>query len=294
MLRALRSLTLTSLAVLVTSIGCGGGGGGDDGGGATTDSSAFAAAYCALLAPCCAAAGLPVTDQQGCKLVFGSVPVADASAVQPCLDAYREQAKSPDFCGLQLPQPEACKRAFPQQGPNKGAQQPGQPCKSISDCAGSAMGLVTCDSVCQVMTHAASGAACSASVDGTFVISNGSASGASAAACYREDGVTCEDAVCKQISAVGGPCSGDSTCADGAYCAKGTCAARLPPGSSCADTPSACDAASYCDRPSNGTCKPLQAEGAACETNSQCTTGYCYPDRCAKRGAGLALLTYCQ
>lgn len=298
MIRALRALSLSiSVPLLAAAGACGGGDSGGDGGGATTDSSAFAAEYCALLAPCCAAAGLgglTGSEQRGCKQLMGAVPPSDPTAVQPCLDAYREQSKSPDFCGLQLPQPDACKRAFPQQGVNRGGTKaPGQPCQASDDCAPSTAGLVVCGaSKCQLMTHAASGAACSANVAGGGVVYQGD--GDSIAACYRDDGLACEGGACKPISAVGGPCGSDSTCADGAFCASGKCAARRPPGSPCGGAPSACDATSYCDDFGSEVCEPLVAEGGACETNKQCATGYCYPNKCGKRQAAFALLALCQ
>ncbi len=287
----------TSLPLVVASGGCGGG---DDGGsdGAVTDSSAFAAAYCALYAPCCADLGLPIGEQVGCKTLFGAVSPSDPSAVQACLDAYREQAKDAAFCSLTLPTPEPCKRAFPQQGgTSQGTAAPGQACSSTSECAPSAAGRVTClagSSTCRVLTHAKAGAACNGDVWDTSSLVTNAPSGDTIPVCYRDDGLTCEAGTCAEISAVGGTCTSDGTCATGAYCASGTCAAKVGPGASCAGSSGACDATSYCDQLGTKKCEARIAEGGACDTNDQCTTGYCYPDKCAKRQGGLKLLPFCQ
>ena len=293
-MRLLRPLAVTG-TLLLGAISCGGSDGG--GGSSATDSSAFAAEYCALYLPCCASSGLPAGQQQGCRSFFGAAPPLDASAVQGCLDAYKEQAKSPDFCGLALPQPEICKKAFAQNTTSTGKKQPGEACSTGADCAASSMGDVTCDKVCQVATHAKLGEACVGTVYAKSKVLDGGASGATLPLCHRSEGVTCEGSVCTKLGDAGEACASDSTCLDALYCSSGKCTQRRPSGSPCAANPSACDATSYCDTFGEKVCKALIAEGEKCDTNDQCTTGYCYPDKCAKRaggGAGFALLLYCQ
>jgi hypothetical protein len=230
-MRSLRRLGTALLLTLTTVVACG-----DDDDGPS--SAQFAAEYCALYQPCCQAAGLPVT-QQGCRLLFGSVPIQDGAAAQQCLDEFRVRAQAPDFCELRESDvPASCQRAFPQNGAT-GTAAPGAPCDFTSDCAPSARGDVTCNhsfdadtSFCQVRVAAPEGAPCAGTRDGSVTIYTGDDTQPELALCSREDGLSCEQGACKRGFAFGSACSSSSECANG-RCASGVCQARLVDGAMC-------------------------------------------------------------
>lgn len=300
MKKVIKWLVLVGLVVVAACGDDSSSGGSGDG----IDAATFAAGYCALLKPCCTSAGLPVSDQKGCRAFFGAVPAKSPQLAKQCLDAYTAAANEPEFCSLQTPQPEACKAAYPSSSstssPTSGKTPAGGSCSASSDCATSGDTQSVCAPIaspqgtCRQTTRAKAGDLCQGNVETSTVTIMAELQGTTVPFCYRDDGVTCESGVCAAIGGVGDPCKSDAMCPSNTYCNGEKCAEKLPTGSSCADSPSACSDSAYCEF-SGMKCLAKKADGETCEVNTNCLSAYC--DGTCKKPSGLgslALVPFCQ
>lgn len=299
--RAFPVFCLASSLALACSSGGGGGGSG---------AAQFAERYCALLAPCCAELGAQA-DMKGCRTLFGLSQPKDQGAAEECMQEYEARAQQSNWCTTFdiVPRPASCERAFPREpgsgGSGGGTKLPGAACETSNDCAPSAKGSLGCSydfdtesGHCQVCTIAQIGEACSGVKDAAGTITEDVPSGTlEIALCDRTAGANaanCEDGVCVRLAELGQTCATSYSCADDQSYCDGTCKARLPPGSSCLENLDACDDAGYCDY-SDARCKSRVADGEECDSNSECSSGYCY-DTCQQYPGigGVSLFLWCQ
>lgn len=290
-----RLLVLSTFGVGASLTACSG----DDSSGIT--SAEFAARFCALYKPCCADAGFPDTGQQTCRFFYGSVPVLDAAAAEQCLKDYEAQSQSATFCDLTQGQtPESCKKAFPQNSGSGGTKKKGETCSGSgsSDCAGDA----TCDKnigetqgKCAAFVIVGEGQACIGNRKGNTSAWSGDATNDEIALCDGDAQLYCaSDGTCKKQGAVGQPCDGYSGCLDDGYCKNDVCVAKIATGGACPDFQDECNDAAYCSDTTQ-MCEPRAADGASCQTNSECLSRYCDGGTCAKNPGlgGLALGLVC-
>ncbi len=277
----------------------------DDGGSSAEE---FAARYCALFQPCCEDAGI-AGDQAGCKQFFSLIGSNNGAAAEDCIRQYEEMAKAADWCQTYstAPQPESCKRAFPQgggSGGGGGTKQPGAVCDTDDECSAPANGEARCDydfdtetSHCQRLNFVAVGEACVGTRDENLTVISGNTSGQyELGICNRADGSYCDNGTCANLAPVGGACSDSLGCeGDSVYC-RDTCKNKVPPGQSCADSYTACDDSGYCDSFGTETCLATKPNGQACDSSTECQSHYCDLDVCDDNpGAGaLGLLFLCQ
>lgn len=272
--------------------GAGGSAGGDGGvtcapGHADTDfATGYAKAACDNMATCCSSGGMSF-DAAGCvasvesaiqtfvdQAVCGGSTYVAGNA-QACFDAVAAYAKT---CTgdpvLYHVANAACNRAF--QGPH----QPGEPCTSSLDCAQPTTGDATCltwsDSgsdggmtsgvECQSRPIAKVGEAC-----GNF------GHDPVEPRCDEAAGEYCVAGTCKPSVAVGGACTYQDHCMDGAVCSGGVCTQGAPVGSACgANAP--CVAEAHCDN--SGTCVGEAKIGDPCTSSLDCATATCGGGRC--------------
>lgn len=259
------SAALTGLALTVT-VSCSSG---------SDDSSGnLGAQFCEVFRPCCVKAGMN-GSQSTCRSLYGSLPAG--AAAEQCLKDYQEQAKDPAFCQFELPEPESCKSAFP----DDGGKKPGESCSSSSDCGGDG----TCDKdldtgkgTCAAFVVVGEGAACVGERNGTSSSWSGDAVNHQITLCDYAAGFHC-DTVCKKRPAIGEACTSSHDCVDGAYCSKSVCAAQLPAGATCSGFSDECNDQTYCVD-SSKTCEPRRPDGEACDLNDQCLSDYCSDGVC--------------
>ncbi len=281
------------------AIGCSGG----------SDSSSsngnFGERYCGLFRPCCDKAGLPVTNQQACKLLFGSAQAKDQAAAEECISQYEAWAQEADWCDTfaNKPRPASCEKAYPEQ-PSNGTKKPGETCSASDDCAASSKGEVECYSdfsgtgnhYCRVVVNAESGGACVGTRSDNITVYEGNTSGAlELAICDRADGLFCDSGTCVPVVSEGGTCTSSFSCAgDTLYCGSGTCQAKVGVGSSCQASSSACADEAYCDF-STQICQARLPDGSSCTSLEQCQSSYCDGNVCAQfNGFGdLTLSIFC-
>lgn len=247
--------------------------------------SAYADAVCGTLADCCRSNGLAY-DRSNCTAAAQGLVQAmlnrgrssgltfDPKVAGACLAAARSSAIA---CGQDTDN-DACDRLF------TGTKQPGAACDSSDECAPSTDGEVRCNnwfsegksgSLCQVVTRAGTGAACTATSTtpppATFVD------------CEAKEDLYCDSAraVCVSMPKVGEACF--ISCAKSAFCSAGRCAARVAIGGACAsDNPFnvECVDGAYCDLATTKTCLLKKAAGQSCAGNLECQTRRCNQGVC--------------
>lgn len=203
--------------------------------------SRIASLLCGSLAGCCRSEGFAF-DANACKSGYAAEldddlidydpqrVVYDAQAAGDCLADAAAVAQ----CGEIEDEPPACELVF------RGTVALGQPCTESIECKKSAGQRVTCTSedgvsaeVCSVLAegtalrHGKAGEACSTScyesdACSSFPTSPGGpgapAPATEPAACYRGDGLFCEQGVCAGLKQVGFPCTDYGSCAGDAFC----------------------------------------------------------------------------
>jgi hypothetical protein len=270
----------------------------------TSSASAFGQEFCQLLEPCCAHAGLSTSGTM-CRAFVNeatSMGTYSPTAGQACISALQGASKSSGFCtdfGGNLPQ---CNDVFGAMG---GGAGPGKPCNTASDCARAPGGSAICYSVtnfvdggtnttstCVQTQKGMSGQGpCVGTVQGdttTFALIPGPPPG-TGYTCDVADGVYCDSNTqnCAALITTNQACNGNPQCVASDFCGFGsgstgqTCQARAPIGSTCpfGGGSNPCVANAYCDTNSNR-CQAQIADGAACSTSQQCSSGNCNNGKC--------------
>jgi len=256
-------------------------------------SNEFAARFCALFKPCCAKAGMS-GDQSTCKMLYGSARPTSQAAADQCLKDYEALASDPAFCDFSQPEPESCKKAFPESSSGK---QPGAACSGGSDCAGDStcdMNWETDQGTCAAFVLVPEGAACIGERSKSSSSWSGDPKQNQITLCDNDAGLVCSSNVCKQRSQVGQTCSSSHECVDGAYCLGDVCAQQLTAGSACSGMSDECSAETHCAAVSK-TCEPRRADGEACAGDTECLSESCSEGVCKYNPglAGLALGFVC-
>jgi hypothetical protein len=281
-MRALRLAFAFALAAPVALVACS----------SSSDSNgagsihAFSSEYCSLTAHCCTEAS--EQDPASCSSAIDSFQSVlgltyDAARGQACLTALRA-VKDCNFKGTQS----ACDGVLgSKSGAAAGTKQPGDDCKSSSECATSADGPVTCSytfssganggvtyQICQVQAEGVSGGPCDGDLDPSGSPYTQSTSGkppAVAHFCPIAKGLKCDTTshTCKVLGDGGAPCTTSTFCKS-STCTGGQCAPVVDVGGSCA-MGGVCAEGAYCQ---SGTCAAKLAAGMPCPTGNECQ-GFC-------------------
>lgn len=259
---------------------------------------AFAKAVCASLARCCEHQSYGV-DLAQCERTLeadlaqelaeydGLQVRFNAAAAQSCIDDYANAA-----C-LKQPSEEYdikrnCNLMF------EGLVQPGESCKDHDECGRTAQcsdGLCTLDA--EPVPRGVIGAACGGTCETSRSDSNACEIGGAAfddpafdpalPACFTIDGLQCAGSAgsrtCQALIAEGGSCAGSSQgCVAGTFCDLETrlCQARTDSGP-CGPTRDACSANAACDFDAGLCVIENDRNGARCEKDDDCRSGYCNP-----------------
>ena len=280
--------------------------GGENSGGASPSqpvtnndmATALSSAFCEGIVGCCSRYGYP-SDTAACKntlqtllsaqmtTLFGTGHYTyDANAAGACVAAYRNAAEACTSHEAEGAVETACQKVY------MGNVALGGSCSASGECVQNETRSVTCNAgVCALPTdntfsygqraHGKLGEACQStciSYGNGGSSCGGSASASTAAAdCWANEGLVCgAGSICVAAPAVGESCSG--YCAPGAYCSGATCVAQDAAGS-CKSASDACLSTSYCDSTTD-MCTPKKADGATCNSDSECTGGDCLGDHC--------------
>lgn len=265
--------------------GCGGS---TDGGGTNATPIAkeqfageLARAVCNNIGSCCQQAGYPHDPTQCAALLEGMYKNMTAGAVQ-----YDPQ-KGGECVAYAASMVKACSDA-PDPGPCEnvavGTVPAGGKCTSSAECIAPAGGDAGCnDGVCVQQPRGKLGDGCSSTCteDGNTTSCSGGMGGASSgnASCFTNDGLVCrDDGKCGAAAKVGETCSYDD-CVASAYCDMSAekCVARVAVGGACTGEGQCADGA-YCDGAKCATEKP---QGAPCVESNECESHECSDDKCA-------------
>jgi len=258
----------------------------------------FASAMCRGIGPCCAREGYAYTEAtclQTAQAYIDALVAAQTShagvafnesAAGGCVELYREATQACTDRSILRRADNPCSKIF------QGTVPEGGHCGEDTECADvygddyptCEAGVCTraVDTFTASEVHAKLGEPCGLSC---YVDEYGSGCSSSLAnlpthdACWREDGLVCNDnGVCEAIPAVGAPCP-DYVCNVGAYCNQTTrvCTVSLPTGP-CLNYDD-CASTSYCDT-TVGMCIALKANGVTCNTDRECQSGQCEGDVC--------------
>lgn len=278
----------------VAFTGCGGS---TDGGGTSAAPVAkekfpaeLARAVCDNIGSCCQQAGY-VHDAAKCAaLLEGMYKNMTTGAVQ-----YDPQ-KGGDCVAHAASMVKACGGA-PNPGPCEnvvvGTVAAGGKCTSSAECIAPAGGDADCnDGVCVQEPRGKLGDGCSSTCteDGNTTSCSGGMGGASSgnASCFTNDGLVCRaDGKCGAAAKVGETCSYDD-CVASAYCDMSAekCVARVALGGTCTGEGQCADGA-YCG---GGTCVAEKATGAACADWVECASHECDDGKC---GSDFVFKTMC-
>jgi hypothetical protein len=252
--------------------------------------------FCGIVAPCCVKLGKS-GDTGSCKSLLGFGAGFDQAKGDACIADLRSRQSDPSFCDTGFLGTAACKDVFKSSssGGPSGSAKVGEACQFESDCAKDPRGDVSCTfgKICQVRLVGKEGDPCNGTSyslkGGTATSFNGSGTDALAqiTVCDSDkSNIYCDDAArtCKAIGGAGSSCTGDVACPKTAYCKSGQCVDRVPVGGTC--TFSDCVAEARCDSATK-TCVALLADGAACQTGSDCASSECDKGKCVAFGTGI-------
>ncbi|MBI3206860.1 MAG: hypothetical protein HYZ29_35315 [Myxococcales bacterium] len=278
----------------VVFAGCGGS---TDGGGSSATPVAkedfpaeLARAVCNNIGSCCQQAGY-VHDAAKCatllegmygKMTTGAVQY-DAQKGGECV-AYAVTVVQK--CGADA-EPGPCGSV------TTGTIPAGGKCQSSAECIAPSGGDADCnDGVCVQQPRGKAGDGCSGTCteDGNTTMCSGGMGGTSggSAICYTNDGLVCrQDGKCGAAAKVGEPCSYDD-CVTDAYCDMSAekCVARVAVGGSCTGDDQCADGA-YC---AGSKCVDEKPQGATCAEYSECESHECEDGKC---GSDMISKTMC-
>lgn len=270
-------------AVLVGSVGVllVGGCGSDDDSPGLIWFREYAKELCTNADVCCKASG-QAHSISACRQFFGFLggmsagdAKYDAAAGKECLTLLAQQRGQ---CGAA--EPDVCDRVL------TGTKGKGAPCSTNFDCAAPPDGRAYClwgsgEARCEHELRGQVGSPCTSSDGGVSYV------------CSAEDGLYCSytDDTCRELLAVGQPCTSADRCAGDAHCPFGAtdavCTPRAAVGAPCDGPDDECVEDGYCD---GATCQPKKKAGEACGSYQECL-GYCEAGKCEGGGGGTFCVT---
>ena len=172
-----------------------------------------------------------------------------------------------------------------------GTVEVGGSCGQSGDCIRPDAGYVTCNAgVCELDTmmsmdgpRVTAGQPCNATCSGTANSYGCSGAGSTAGTpttpgnCWVQDGLYCNNGTCTAAPPIGQACGGYSYCEEAGHCENSVCVADTATGACTNDD--GCLTGSYCDTTSK-VCTPVKANGATCNSDTECAGGECEQDRC--------------
>lgn len=258
---------------------------------------AFASEYCNLTAHCCTSAS--EKDPASCtnsletlQVYFGGT--YDQARGDACLAALRKVSD----CNYNAAE-SLCNGVLGSKGTTSGTKQPGDDCKSSSECAASADGPVTCSytfssgtnggvtyQLCQVQAEGASDGPCEGDLEVNGSRSTQQSMGKPpgvAHFCPIAKGLKCESTshTCKTLGDGGAACMTGELCKSG-VCSSQMCAAVVAVGGSCA-MGGVCAEGAFCQ---NGTCAAKLTAGMPCPIGNECVDFCDYSTKTCSSGGG--------
>jgi hypothetical protein len=262
-------------------------------------SQTFALDFCKI-GPCCQNAGFsfgPKSCEDTVKTIMDAAiqarlsepgVVFDATAAGACADAYRALVVACNDQSLEDAANTACQNVFRGTVPEGGACMNDDACAPVPgveymECDN---GICTRGDVGVTDIRAALGEPCSETCEtdnsgGSGCQTSGSAnpSQSAAGACFKNDGLYCNDAfVCAALPKLGERCP-EYLCEADTYCNGSICVAGIATGP-CPDYDE-CLHTSYCDDTTQ-MCTPLKANGTTCNYDGECSSGTCVNDVCSQ------------
>jgi hypothetical protein len=272
--------------------------------------STYASTLCAAAQTCCSRAG-DTFDLQACVKAASTDVMAitaqdpsrvtyDAVAAGNCVAGLASLLSSCVITTLGDVTPAACSQML------HGKLTLGASCNSSQECSDSS-GPAICSasgtggSVCvasvspsrgksgdpcrATCTEDIGGQTCQAMVGMPGTGTGGTGGGSAASAdCFTNDNLYCSSSTgsCQALPLVGAKCP-DGRCADHAYCAAQSTMCSASTGQNACATDAECQASSYCNIAAvamPGSCSPKLADGAACTSAEQCSSGGCNANGC--------------
>ena len=255
----------------------------------------FAHSYCSSISTCCAQANYSTSTCESSLSAWMNAAIATV-AVNPHIayDAVAGARLIDEIVAVNT----ACTNRTLSESMNvklddvfHGTVQLGGSCDQSDDCIAPDAGYVTCNAgVCELDTNSMSmdgprvteGQPCNATCNGTpntYGCSGIGTPGASSTpgSCWVQDGVFCNNGTCTALPAIGQACSNYSYCQEAGHCDNSVCVADTATGACTNDD--GCLSGRYCDTTSK-VCTPLKANGAGCNSDTECSGGQCEQDSC--------------